>query len=194
MANRDYEIIEKNHYKNSKDLEDAYLGDTPCGCEENCGTGIQMCKNIAMNVECGVSCRFGDKCENKKFQFKRYAKLSVHESPQKGLGVFAKQDIEKDNFIIEYMGEFVKGKEQIKKRLAKYMNLKENHYVLACKGNYIDATRMGNIARFINHSCDPNCRVEFWTVYRKICVGIFAQRDIKKGEEINYDYKFESYE
>lgn len=58
----------------------------------------------------------------------------------------------------------------------------------------IDATEMGDIARFINHSCEPNCRAELWEVFRKTCVGIFADRDIKGGEEINYDYKFESYE
>lgn len=196
MASQDYKLIEKNYYsnKNSNESTDGFTCDTPCGCEQNCGTGVEACKNIVMNVECGDSCGFNDNCENKKFQFKRYAKLSIKETPRKGLGVFANQDIKKDSFVIEYVGEFIKGKKEVEQRLAKYAKLKKDHYILSCKKNYINATEMGNIARFINHSCQPNCRVEFWEVFRKTCVGIFAECDIKEGDEITYDYKFESYE
>lgn len=197
MANRDYQTIEENYYgKKPGNLTmygEAVSSDTPCGCEQNCGSGIEVCRNIIMNIECGNSCGFQDNCGNKNFQFKRYAKLAVLETPLKGLGVFAKEDIAKDQFIIEYVGEFI-GKKPLQQRLAKYKQLKKDHYVLACKRNYIDATVMGNIARFVNHSCQPNCRIEFWEVFRKTCVGIFAECDIKEGEEITYDYKFESYE
>lgn len=194
MANQDYTTIEENYYggKNSLKSKEIYTCDTPCGCKLNCGT-VEACRNIAMNIECGQSCAFADNCANKKFQFKRYAKLSVLESPKKGFGLFANEAIKQDSFIIEYVGEFL-GQEQLDQRLPKYTKLKKNHYILACKNNYIDATRMGNIARFANHSCEPNCRIEFWEVFRKLCVGIFAERDIIEGEEIAYDYKFKSFE
>lgn len=58
---------------------------------------------------------------------------------------------------------------------------------------YIDASRKANIGRFINHSCDPNCRIEKWTVLGEQRVGIFADKDIKNGTELSFDYSFVQY-
>src|SRR6266487_5673004 len=55
----------------------------------------------------------------------------------------------------------------------------------------IDATR-GSIARFVNHSCEPNCRMEKWTVAGKPRMALFAgDHGIMTGEELTYDYNFE---
>ncbi|KAF7829798.1 histone-lysine N-methyltransferase ASHH2 isoform X1 [Senna tora] len=54
----------------------------------------------------------------------------------------------------------------------------------------IDASAKGNLGRFINHSCDPNCRTEKWMVNGEICIGLFALRDIKQGEEVTFDYNY----
>jgi histone-lysine N-methyltransferase ASH1L len=55
----------------------------------------------------------------------------------------------------------------------------------------IDATR-GSIARFVNHSCQPNCRMEKWTVGGKPRMALFAgDRGIMTGDELSYDYNFE---
>ena len=60
---------------------------------------------------------------------------------------------------------------------------------LCCRcGSLIDATQKGNNARFINHSCEPNCEAEYWTVEGQERVGIFAVSFIPKGQEICYDY------
>lgn len=57
----------------------------------------------------------------------------------------------------------------------------------------IDATR-GSIARFVNHSCDPNCRMEKWTVGKMPRMALFAgDRGIMTGEELTYDYNFDPY-
>jgi [histone H3]-lysine4 N-trimethyltransferase ASH1L len=57
----------------------------------------------------------------------------------------------------------------------------------------IDATR-GSIARFVNHSCAPNCKMEKWTVNGKPRMALFAgDRDIMTGEELTYDYNFDNY-
>ncbi len=57
----------------------------------------------------------------------------------------------------------------------------------------IDATR-GSIARFVNHSCAPNCRMEKWTVDGKPRMALFAGEDgIMTGEELTYDYNFDPY-
>lgn len=60
-------------------------------------------------------------------------------------------------------------------------------------GEVIDPTKYGNIARFMNHSCDPNCVTRKWTVFKETSVGIFAKRDIKEDEELTFDYQFDSF-
>jgi len=52
----------------------------------------------------------------------------------------------------------------------------------------IDPTYKGNMARFINHSCDPNCETQKWNVLGEIAVGIFAIKDIREGEELSFNY------
>lgn len=54
----------------------------------------------------------------------------------------------------------------------------------------IDGYR-GNIARFVNHSCDPNCRMEKWTVNGEQRMALFANRFIMTGEELTWHYNFE---
>lgn len=53
---------------------------------------------------------------------------------------------------------------------------------------FIDGTMKGSVARFVNHSCDPNCYIEKWQVDDKIRIGIFAKRRISTGEELTFDY------
>lgn len=55
----------------------------------------------------------------------------------------------------------------------------------------IDPTFSGNVARFINHSCDPNCQTRKWTILNEVCVGIFTLKDIQENEELTFDYQFD---
>ena len=57
----------------------------------------------------------------------------------------------------------------------------------------IDAGPRGNWARFINHSCDPNCATEPWIVNGDKRIGIFALRDIAKGEELTFNYQLKQH-
>jgi len=52
----------------------------------------------------------------------------------------------------------------------------------------IDPSLKGNIARFINHSCDPNCYTAKWHVKGEICIGVFASRTILDDEELSFNY------
>lgn len=61
------------------------------------------------------------------------------------------------------------------------------------KGEFIDATSRGGLARFCNHSCNPNCYVDKWVVGDKLRMGIFTKRDILPGEEITFDYNVDRY-
>ena len=54
----------------------------------------------------------------------------------------------------------------------------------------VDAQQKGNIARYVNHSCNPNCYTKNVTLHNKKRVVIFTKKEIKKGEELSYDYRF----
>ena len=54
----------------------------------------------------------------------------------------------------------------------------------------IDARAKSNLARFLNHSCAPNCELQRWSVEGFTRIGIFATRDVRAGEELCYDYQF----
>ncbi|WMV36769.1 hypothetical protein MTR67_030154 [Solanum verrucosum] len=67
-------------------------------------------------------------------------------------------------------------------------------YIISVDGNdFIDSTRKGSLARFINHSCSPNCETSKWIVSGETRVGIFAKQDISVGMELTYEYNFEWY-
>jgi hypothetical protein len=53
--------------------------------------------------------------------------------------------------------------------------------------------RQGNPARFINHSCDPNCETQKWLARGELAIGLFALTDIEAGQELTFDYNFERY-
>ena len=53
----------------------------------------------------------------------------------------------------------------------------------------VDATVKGGVARFVNHSCIPNCAAQKWSVGGETHVGLFATADIPLGEEITFDYQ-----
>ena len=116
----------------------------------------------------------------------------VKKSPIHGTGVFATKNILKNKKIIQYIGEKVKKKEgdrrsadRIKKHL--HSNKTGSVYIFELNRQYdIDGSPLYNKARYINHSCDPNCEVdiidgEIW---------ISSIKKIKKGDELSYDYGY----
>lgn len=103
-----------------------------------------------------------------------------------GWGVFATQPINKNKRIVTYDGEKIPNKESLK-RETRY--LKKGH-IWCFKLNRLfvrDAAVGGNIARFINHSCTPNC----YTQVIGDQIWIIAARNIRKGQELTYDYSIE---
>jgi len=107
---------------------------------------------------------------------KRHSKIQ-------GWGVFATQSIPKNKRIVTYDGEKIRNKESLK-REARY--LKKGH-IWCFKLNRLfvrDAAVGGNVARYINHACEPNC----YTRVIGDTIWIIAARNIRKGEELTYDY------
>jgi len=95
-----------------------------------------------------------------------------------GLGLFAEEDIKKDTFIIEYTGEKITT-DEADERGGQYLFTLNKKYVIDGKGRE-------NKARYINHSCRPNCEAEIDEDDWKI--NIYSKRNIKAGEELAYHY------
>ncbi|XP_077525286.1 histone-lysine N-methyltransferase 2B-like isoform X2 [Amblyomma americanum] len=116
--------------------------------------------------------------------------VGVYRSNIHGRGLYCKRNIDGGEMIIEYAGEVIRAaltdkreKYYESKGIGCYMFRIDDHEV-------VDATMHGNAARFINHSCEPNCYSKVITVDNKKHIVIFALRSILKGEELTYDYKF----
>ena len=124
-----------------------------------------------------------------KLWFKK--KSSLH-----GSGLFALTDIKKGEHVIEYIGDKITKKEGDKradKQIKKAQKNKSNGmvYIFELNKRYdIDGGVVKNYARFINHSCDPNCEVEIIDNH----IWISSIKKIKKGAELlyNYGYPFDS--
>jgi SET domain-containing protein len=100
-----------------------------------------------------------------------------------GWGVFALEPINKNTRVIDYAGELIDHKESLK-RETKYLRRGEIWCFTVNRRWVRDANVDGNVARFINHSCTPNC-------YSHIVgqtIWIRAARNINAGEELTYDY------
>ncbi|HLG24147.1 MAG TPA: SET domain-containing protein-lysine N-methyltransferase [Candidatus Nanoarchaeia archaeon] len=108
-------------------------------------------------------------------------------------GAFAKKDIPKSTRIIEYVGEIVAAGEGTKRSEAQFEKAAKNHligqeYVFELdKKQDIDGSPLWNTARYINHSCTPNCRIEIKNDH----IWIISKRKILKGEELYYDYGYD---
>ena len=113
--------------------------------------------------------------------------VRVKASKVHGKGVFATRPIRKGARIIEYTGERISWKKA--QDLPPHDPSNPNHtfFFSLDDGNVINAAIGGNEARWINHSCDPNCETD----ERRGRIYVLALRGIKTGEELLYDYRLE---
>jgi len=123
--------------------------------------------------------------------------VTVYRSSIHGVGLYARRDIAAGEMVIEYAGEVIRAV-LTDKRESAYQRRRPNgggdpgcYMFRLSDSEVVDATVAGNAARFINHSCDPNCYSEIVDdgVGQKHVV-IFALQSIAPGEELTYDYKF----
>src|ERR1700733_10962028 len=111
--------------------------------------------------------------------------LKLRKSKVHGTGVFAARPIKKGKRIIEYVGERLSHAEADRRYEDKELSDSHTFLFIVDRRTVIDAGVDGNDARFINHSCDPNCE----SVIEKRRVFIDAIRSIAAGEELAYDYQ-----
>ncbi|XP_076345841.1 histone-lysine N-methyltransferase NSD2-like isoform X2 [Tachypleus tridentatus] len=158
----------------------------PCGNETDC-------LNQMLMFECHPSvCPAGDLCQNQRFQKRQYVPAAPFRVEDRGWGLQALRDIKKGEFVIEYVGELI-DEEECQKRLKQMHEENDtNFYFLTIdKDRIIDAGPKGNLSRFMNHSCQPNCETQKWTVNGDTRVGLFATCDIPAGSELTFNYNLE---
>jgi|TARA_Y200000002_G_scaffold317259_1_gene275848 SET domain-containing protein len=117
----------------------------------------------------------------------------VKKSKVHGSGIFASKNIKKNTKIIEYIGEKItksEGDRRSERRLKQFLKSQKTGsvYIFELNKKYdIDGSPLYNKARYINHSCEPNCEVEISNNQ----IWISSIKKIKKGEELSYDYGYE---
>ncbi|CAL8128527.1 unnamed protein product [Orchesella dallaii] len=177
-------------------------------CYDNMRLLTAVCGGV---FECTFNCQCDKTCPNRVVQCGMKWPLQLFKTAKKGWALRALHDIPQGAFICSYPGEIISDKEADEVANGLYMaslsyelakeskgkgrkKLSGSSTPHSGKGYTIDAGRMGNVGRFINHSCDPNVfiqRVHFSTTPGSEFphLAFFAACSIKAGSELSFDYK-----
>lgn len=144
-------------------------------------------------IECDSNvCSGGESCQNRRFQLRSSPPLYPFNTGGKGWGLKCQADIKKGDFVVEYVGEIIDNNEFRRRLKAKQDAQDEAYYFLTLDNHrMIDAGPGGNLARFMNHSCQPNCETQKWTVLGDTRIGLFAVADIPAHTELTFNYQLE---
>uniref|UniRef100_A0A8C6IQU0 Histone-lysine N-methyltransferase ASH1L n=1 Tax=Melopsittacus undulatus TaxID=13146 RepID=A0A8C6IQU0_MELUD len=192
-----YKKIRSNVYVDVKPLS-GYEA-TTCNCkkpDDGNGKGcVEDCLNRMIFAECSPNtCPCGDQCCNQRIQRHEWVQcLERFRAEEKGWGIRTKEPLKAGQFIIEYLGEVVSEQEFRNRMIEQYHNHSDHYCLNLDSGMVIDSYRMGNEARFINHSCNPNCEMQKWSVNGVYRIGLYALKDMPAGTELTYDYNFHSF-
>ncbi|KAM8961925.1 histone-lysine N-methyltransferase SETD1B isoform 2-T2 [Pelodytes ibericus] len=116
----------------------------------------------------------------------RFCKSHIHD-----WGLFAMEPIAADEMVIEYVGQNIRQViADMREKRYEDEGIGSSYMFRVDHDTIIDATKCGNFARFINHSCNPNCYAKVITVESQKKIVIYSKQYINVNEEITYDYKF----
>ena len=169
------------------------------------GSRVRTLKAVDMHVrgdptppifECNSMCKCGQDCENRLVQNGVSVNLRIFScGDQRGFGLRTLEPLERGRFVCEYAGEVLNLEEARRRALAQSSS--DNNYIIGVREHtaddiqvtFIDPEHIGNVGRFINHSCDPNLimipvRVDSLVVR----LGLFAMSRIEAGEELTFNY------
>uniref|UniRef100_A0A8V5H1L8 Uncharacterized protein n=1 Tax=Melopsittacus undulatus TaxID=13146 RepID=A0A8V5H1L8_MELUD len=192
-----YKHIKSNKVIGKVQIQVADLSEIPrCNCkpsdENPCGLESE-CLNRMLQYECHPQvCPAGERCQNQCFTKRLYPDAEIIKTDRRGWGLRTKRSIKKGEFVNEYVGELI-DEEECRLRIKRaHENSVTNFYMLTVtKDRIIDAGPKGNYSRFMNHSCNPNCETQKWTVNGDIRVGLFALCDIPAGMELTFNYNLD---
>lgn len=182
-----------------------------CRCKKS-GCTTQSCPCFAANRECdpdlcGVCCASvhprgtslgcplpepGPEvmvCRNVNIRTRQRQHLLVSGSGTHGWGAYAKRDIEKNEFVYEYVGEVI-SQDEADRRGKIYDKLNCSFLFNLNNDFVVDATRKGNKMKFANHSKNPNCNARVVMSNGDHKIGIYANQHIPAGTELFFDYSY----
>jgi hypothetical protein len=143
--------------------------------------------NHCSEINCIGNCIRGDRCVHKRLcltRFKASLGAEKFKISGKGHGLRLKYPVKKDDFVIEYFGRAVSSEEILKKGSDPYWLMKDG------KNSIIDGRVHGNKAKYINHSCQPNCKAWVWPWNGLERVVIVALCSIPAYTELTFDYQW----
>lgn len=169
-----------------------------CNCSSKCTN--KSCPCFASNRECDPDLckRCGacsdppnqpattQKCRNDNVGMRRHVHLLLGKSRVKdaGWGLFTKHALKKGDYVHEYLGELITHNEA--ERRGKIYDDRNQTYIFDMSTDYaVDALKVGNKTRFINHKDNPNIEPQMKVVNGDYRIGFFASRDIKEQEEVS---------
>uniref|UniRef100_A0A3P9H8D0 Histone-lysine N-methyltransferase SETD1A n=1 Tax=Oryzias latipes TaxID=8090 RepID=A0A3P9H8D0_ORYLA len=116
----------------------------------------------------------------------RFGRSRIHE-----WGLFAMEPIAADEMVIEYVGQNIRQMvADHREKIYAQQGIGSSYLFRVDHDTIIDATKCGNLARFINHCCTPNCYAKVITIESQKKIVIYSKQPIAVNEEITYDYKF----
>lgn len=146
--------------------------------------------------ECNALCSCSDYCSNRVVQRGLRLSLEVYRTRNRGWGVRTLEAITRGTFVCEYAGEVISFEEARRRQLAQ--KSEEDNYIIAVREHagadsvtetFVDPARVGNVGRFLNHSCQPNLLMLPVRVHSVVPrLALFAGRDIDALEELTFDY------
>ena len=175
------------------------LAASKCVCDTACE---ENCLNRIMQYECNdANCNTdADVCSNRAFASLATRKdkayqigVEVVQTDSRGFGIRSCREWSPGAIIMEYTGEIITEEECQRRMHALYAG-KDCYYLMELeRGLVIDGTK-GSMARFINHSCEPNCEVRMVKVEGRMRMGVFAgEAGLQTGQELTYDYNFDNF-
>ncbi|XP_070835834.1 histone-lysine N-methyltransferase NSD2 isoform X1 [Chaetodon trifascialis] len=192
-----YKFIKVNKPFGKVQVYTADISEIPkCNCkptdERPCGFESE-CLNRMLQYECHPQvCPSGERCCNQDFTKRLYPETKIIKTPGKGWGLVCLRDIKKGEFVNEYIGELIDEEEcRARIKYAQENNITDFYMLTIDKDRIIDAGPKGNYSRFMNHSCQPNCETQKWTVNGDTRVGLFAVCDIPVGTELTFNYNLD---
>uniref|UniRef100_UPI00398F22DA histone-lysine N-methyltransferase SETMAR isoform X2 n=1 Tax=Pristiophorus japonicus TaxID=55135 RepID=UPI00398F22DA len=146
--------------------------------------------------ECNIMCKCSEACRNRLVQRGLTFKLQVFKTSKKGWGLRTLEPIRRGRFVCEYGGEVISFPEA--SRRIQSQNIGDMNYIIAVREHvssgevlqtFVDPTHIGNVGRFLNHSCNPNLYMVPVRVNSLLPrLALFAACDIAAEEELSYDY------
>lgn len=183
-----YKLIKENEWICRKQTVDMPTEISGARRNKECEFNMQAC------LMCSKTC--GEECLNKPFKCRSGPKTVQFQTKINGIGLRTLQSIKEGQFVSEYVGQVI-NQRMLNARCKKLSRSEKNHYTFMLDtGLFIDSREKGNLARFINSSCEPNCETQVWIDQdtKLQHVGIFAKRYIQKGEELTFDYQFQNFD